>query len=112
MVKRNLSTEAKKAYSKPALTRNEPLVNITFATAVAVATTLVGYVGSPQTLINTPNIGIGGGDAGTGMGGGTVIGSGGGGLDGGIGGAPGGATLIGGGTTLITGTGGAPGTVL
>ena len=115
MVKKRLGPEAKKEYTKPLLTRNELLVDITFATA-GTAVTMSG--GPPGTLVGgpspkpggmrLPSLGgtiaggrgmpgeIGGYDEGGGLdSGGTIAG-----------------TAIGGGGTMIPGTGGAPGTVL
>jgi|GEM_PF-5559924 len=95
---------AKKEYVKPVLTKNEPLVDITFASPG----TLTGSGGPPGTLIGggkadgAPD--LGGGDAGTLTGGGLP----GTGLDDY---GTGTGTLTGTGT-VIPGTGGAPGTVL
>jgi len=109
---------AKKEYVKPVLTKNEPLVDITFATGA-----LSGTGGSPGTLINKAmnpeGIDIGGGADYSG--GGTVTAMGGTGLDGGgasigtggteLGTVTGSGTVVGTGT-VIPGTGGAPGTIL
>lgn len=103
-MKRSLSHGAKKEYVKPEITRNEPLVDITFATvtatsaASAAAGTLTGVGGgSISGLITQPKVGPG------------SLGTGGGGS--GLGEEIGGGSLTGGGS-LLPGTGGAPGTVL
>lgn len=104
-MKRSLSHRAKKEYVKPEITRNEPLVDITFATAAAAAVavavgTLSGTGGSPGGFITKPKMSPGslGGDGGSGFGGGDDFG--------------GGAGSLTGGGSLLPGTGGAPGTVL
>lgn len=100
-MKRSLSHGAKKEYVKPEITRNEPLVDITFGTAaaVAVAGTLTGTGGTPGGFITKPNIAPGGATlgGGSGFGGGDDFG---------------GAGSLTGGGSLLPGTGGAPGTVL
>lgn len=99
-MKRSLSHGAKKEYVKPAITRNEPLVDITF-----VSGTVTGTGGNPGGLITVPKAAPGGGSLAVGVGelGGTSLG--GDELGGGAG------SLTGGGS-LLPGTGGAPGTVL
>jgi len=84
MEKLDLGPQAKKDYVKPTLSKNEPLVDVTFATAGAGTTT--------------------GGGGGTTTGGTTTGG----------GGTTTGGTTTGGTTTgtTIPGTGGAPGTVI
>ena len=104
MVKKGLGPEAKKEYQKPEITRNEPLVDITFGTptvATAAAGTLTGTAGSPGTLITSPKVSPGGAT----LTGGDLL------DDGGDGGDYDAGTLTGSGT-VIPGTGGAPGTVL
>lgn len=99
-MKRSLSHGAKKEYVKPEITRNEPLVDITF---------LSGTGGSPAGFITSPPKaapGFGGGDGGGSSLGGGSLGTGGGGDFGG------GAGSLTGGGSLLPGTGGAPGTVL
>jgi hypothetical protein len=100
---------AKKEYVKPILTRNEPLVDITFATPTPGTGTLSITGGSPGTLAGKAAGGpdVGGPDySGTLTGaGGTLTGTG---MDDY---GTGGGTLTSTGT-LIPGTGGAPGTIL
>jgi hypothetical protein len=106
---------AKKEYVKPVLTKNEPLVDITFATTTGAVTGAVSVTpGPPATLVTGPKPegpGALGPDYGTLTGGGaTLVGSG---MEdlGGSGTITGSGTLAGSGT-VIPGTGGAPGTVL
>ena len=117
MVKKNLGPEAKKEYTKPEVTRNEPLVDITFATAGAgtatfgtpTPTTLTGTGGTPGGVFGKGGPGMTGGADGPTLIGGAGIEDGdtlGGELD-----DSGTATIVGSGT-LIPGTGGAPGTIL
>jgi len=107
MVKKILGSEAKKGYVKPLLTRNEPLVDITFTSGGAIT----GTGGNPGTFTGgKPSLGrpaVGSSPMGGTLASGPMempdeIG---GGNDGGAG------TIIGGGT-VVPGTGGAPGTVL
>jgi hypothetical protein len=105
MVKKGLGPEAKKEYVKPEITKNEPLVDVTFGTPTTTTTTtttttstagtLTGTAGSPGTLITFPKL-DGGGDP----------------LDEGTLGDDYDAGTLTGTGTVIPGTGGAPGTVL
>ncbi len=105
MVKRGLGPEAKKAYVKPEVKRNEPLVDITFGTTNGTGGTLTMTGGPTGTLTNTGKplggtLSVGDGLGTDGM------------SDYGTGEDYGESGTITGAGTVIPGTGGAPGTVL
>ena len=94
MVKKSLGPVAKKAYVKPEVTRNEPLVDITFATGTPTGTLTVTGGSPASVIVSSPKVG-------------TLDD-----LDMGTGGFGDDSGSIVGGGSIIPGTGGAPGTVL